>query len=383
MTKFHSLVSEVQDAATSKSTERHIRALMRMTDLFLAGSARYSQRQADLFGEVFKVLVDVIEFNTRVKLSERFAVDPNTPPALARAFAASDAAAVAAPVLARSTALAESDLIASARTQSQDHLYAIAQRESVSEAVTDILIERGERRVIHAVANNDGAGISDGGFGRLVQMSDRDVTLALRIGARRDIPRHHFVKLLESASADVCSKIIGANPKLADVVQGAVTDVIDSINGHVRKQSQDYVNAKSRVKRLREWKELKEGDLHAAAKAQDFERTVTALSILAGCPIELAERAVLNANPGPLQVIAKVAGCSWATTKALLMMEVADRRMQKSDVDRARVNFDALEWKTAKRVLEFHEARRNAQASLQGAPPIAPGQSAEMQAFTG
>ena len=379
MTSFNSLLSEVQDAATSGPTERHIRALTRMTDLFLAGSARYSKRQVELFGEVFKVLVEVIEFKTRVKLSERFAVDPNTPPALARAFAASDAAAVAAPVLTQSTALAEFDLIASARTQSQDHLYAIAQRQTISEAVTDILIERGEQRVVHAVASNEGASISDGGFGRLVQLSDDDVTLALRVGARRDIPRHHFLKLLESASADVCRKIIAGNPKLADIVQGTVTDVIDGINGDVRKRCQDHVNAKSRVKRLSEWKDLKEGDVHAAARAQDFERTVTALSILAGCPIEIAERAVLNANPGPLQVIAKVAGCSWATAKALLVMEVADRRMSKSDFERARVNFDELEWKTAKRVLEFYEARRSAQTS----PPIAPGQSAEIQALAG
>ena len=379
MTSFNSLLSEVQDAATSGPTERHIRALTRMTDLFLAGSARYSKRQVELFGEVFKVLVEVIEFKTRVKLSERFAVDPNTPPALARAFAASDAAAVAAPVLTQSTALAEFDLIASARTQSQDHLYAIAQRQTISEAVTDILIERGEQRVVHAVASNEGASISDGGFGRLVQLSDDDVTLALRVGARRDIPRHHFLKLLESASADVCRKIIAGNPKLADIVLGTVTDVIDSINGDVRKRCQDHVNAKSRVKRLSEWKDLKEGDVHAAARAQDFERTVTALSILASCPIEIAERAVLNANPGPLQVIAKVAGCSWATAKALLLMEVADRRMSKSDFERARVNFDELEWKTAKRVLEFYEARRSAQVS----PPIAPGQSAEIQALAG
>jgi hypothetical protein len=41
------------------------------------------------------------------------------------------------------------------------------------------------------------------------------------------------------------------------------------------------------------------------------------------------------------------------------MMEVADRKMSKLDLDRARANFDELEWRTAKRVLEFYEARRN------------------------
>jgi len=381
MTTFNSLVQEVQDAATSGSTTRHVRALTRMTDLFLAGSARYSKRQVELFDEIFKVLVEVIELKTRVKLAQRFAANPNTPRALARAFAASDTAAVAAPMLSQSPVLAESDLVASADSQSQEHLYAIAQRESISEAVTDILIGRGEQRVIHAVAGNDGARISDDGFGRLVRLSGGDVKLALRVGTRRDIPRHHFVRLLETASAAVCGKIIAANPTLADVVQGAVTEVTDGINGEVRKACDDHVKAKFRIKRLTEWKELKEADVHAAAKAQDFERTVAALSILASCPIEMAERAVLNANPGAVQVIAKVAACSWATVKALLLMQIADRRMSKLDLDRARVNFEELEWRTAKRVLEFYEARRNmlAQAPL----PDTPSLSARLQAAVG
>jgi hypothetical protein len=378
MTMFKSLVNEVQDASTSGSTQRQLRALTQITDLFLAGSAGYSTRQVELFDEIFKVLVEVIELKTRIELAQRFAAEPNTPAALARAFAASDTAAVAAPVLSQSTALAESDLIASASTRSQDHLYAIAQRRTISEAITDILIARGEQRVVHAVASNEGARISDDGFGKLVQLSGKDVKLALHVGARRDIPRHHFVKLLETASATVCDKIVAANPTFGDVVQGAVTEVIDGINGEVRKTCDDHVKARFRIKRLTDWKELKETDVHAAARAQDFERTVTALSILASCPIEMVERAVLNANPGAVQVIAKVAGCSWATLKALLMMDVADRRMSKPDLDRARVNFEELQWRAAKRVLEFYEARRNmlAQAPL----PVASSDDAELQA---
>jgi hypothetical protein len=378
MTTFNSLVNEVQDAATSGSTKRQLRALTQITDLFLAGSASYSTRQVELFDEIFKVLVEVIELKTRVGLAERFAADPNTPAALVRAFAASDVAAVAAPMLGQSTALAESDLIESAITRSQDHLYAIAQRRALSEAITDILIARGEQRVVHAVASNEGARISDSGFGRLVQLSGTDVKLALRVGARRDIPRHHFVKLLETASAAVCERIIAANPAFGDVVHGAVTDVIDGINDEVRKVCDDHVKARFRIKRLTEWKELKEGDVHGAARAQDFERTVTALSILASCPIEIAERAVLNPNPGAVQVIARVAGCSWATAKALLVMDVADRKMSRLDLDRARANFEELEWRTAKRVLEFYEARRNmlAQAPL----PVAPTEPSGLKA---
>jgi hypothetical protein len=70
-----------------------------------------------------------------------------------------------------------------------------------------------------------------------------------------------------------------------------------------------------------------------------------------------------------VQVIAKAAGCSWATVKALLLMTAADRRMSKKDLDRARQNFERLEPRTAKRVLEFYDARRNVRTIAR--PPIA------------
>ncbi|WP_024515704.1 DUF2336 domain-containing protein [Bradyrhizobium sp. Tv2a-2] len=381
MTMLNSLIHDVQDASMSGSTRRQLRALTRITDLFLAGSARYSMRQVELFDEVFKVLVEAIELQTRIKLARRFAADPAAPAVLVRAIAANDEVAVAAPVLSQSPVLTEPDLIASAATQGQGHLLAIAQRETVSAAITDILIERGEQQVVRAVAKNAGAQISDDGFSELVLRAGADVDLALHVGTRSDIPRHHFVRLLETASASVCSRIVAANPKLAEVVQETVTDVVDDINGEVRRHSAVHAKAKFRVKRLSEWKDLREVDVHAGARSQNFEKTVTALAALAGCRIEVAERAVLNENPGAAQIIAKAAGCSWATAKALLLMTVAERKMSKADLERARANFEQLEQRTARRVMEFYEARRNMFAHA--SPTITAGETAKLEAMMG
>ena len=357
---FHSLIDEIQDTTVPGSTKRQVRALARMADLFAAGSSRYSEQQIGLFDEVFKTLVAVIELKTRIKLARHLATKPAAPATLVRAFAFDEAIAVAAPVLTQSMALSEADLAVSASTQSQGHLYAIAQRQTISEAITEILIHRGEPRVVHAVAGNAGARISDGSFCELVARSADDVELALRVGTRRDIPRHHFLKLLETASVSVCSKIVAANPQFAEAVQGAVTEVVDDINLEVRARSIDHVKAKRKVKRFKYWRELREANVHAFARAQDFEHTVMALSVLAGCPIEMAERAVLHENPGVVQILAKAAGCSWTTVKALLLMKAAGRRMSGKDLDRARENFEGLETRTAKRVLDFYNARRNA-----------------------
>jgi uncharacterized protein (DUF2336 family) len=375
-TMFYSLINEIQDTTVSGSTKRQLKALTRVTDLFAAGSGRYSKQQTELFGEVFKALVAVIELKTRVKLASHLATDPNAPATLVRAFAFDDAIAVAAPVLSQSTALNDSDLAVSASTQSQGHLYAIAQRRAISEAISEILIERGESKVVHTVAKNAGARISDRSFRELVVRAGDDAELALHVGTRRDIPRHHFLRLLETASASVCRKIVAANPQFADAVQGALTEVVDDINLQVRKRSPDHAKAKIKVRRLTDWRELGEANVHAAARAQNFEQAVMALSVLARCPIEMAERSILNEHPGAVQVIAKAAGCSWATVKALLLMTAADRRMSKKDLDRARQNFERLEPRTAKRVLEFYDARRNVRTVAR--QPIASSASASL-----
>ena len=381
MATFTSLISEIQNTSVSEPTKKQLRALTRITDLFAAGSSRYSERQIELFDEVFKTLVAVIELKTRARLARHVAANENAPAALVRAFAFDDAISVAAPVLSQSTVLSDSDLIVSASTQSQGHLYAIAQRRTISEAITEILIERGEPIVVHTVAKNAGARISDDSFRELVERSGDDAQLALHVGRRRDIPRHHFLKLLETASAAVCSRIVAENPQFSGAVQGAVTEVVDDINLEIRNKSPDHAKAKKKVRRLKYWKELGEADVHAAARAQNFEKAVLALSVLARCPIETAERAVLNENPGVVQVIAKAAGCSWATVKSLLLMSAADRRMSKADLDRARENFERLEAQTAKRVLEFYDARRNAPAGA--SPPLPPREPADSVALAG
>ena len=362
MTPFDSLLDETQGIQPSEATNRAVRALSRITDLFVAGAGRYSTRQIEMFDEIFKIFVSVIELIVRARLASHLATNSDAPEALIQAFAFDDDIAVAAPVLKQSTSLSESNLLIVSTTKSQSHLHAIAQRQFISELVTDILIERGERDVVHAVAKNSGARISDFGFNGLVSRAADDAELALHVGSRRDIPRHHLVILLETASAEVCEKIVAVNSQLIEAVKGAVTEVADEIGLEIRNESLNHAKAKRKVRRLKYWRELGESKVHAAARAQDFEQVALALSILARCPIEVAERAVLDENPGAVQVVAKAAGCSWATVKSLLLMRAAGRRLSKKDLDQARENFEGIETQTAQRVLEIQNSRREHRA---------------------
>ena len=97
--------------------------------------------------------------------------------------------------------------------------------------------------------------------------------------------------------------------------------------------------------------------MHRRAQAQDFERTAIALAVYGGLSIDLVERALLDQRPDMVLILAKAAGCSRTTTKAILMMQAAGRGLSEADLTQALASFDRLSKTTAKRVLEFYDRR--------------------------
>ena len=66
------------------------------------------------------------------------------------------------------TGLDNATLLEQAQTKGQDHLLAISKRKSLDTAITDVLVERGDKPVMLSVANNPGAAFSESGFVGLV-----------------------------------------------------------------------------------------------------------------------------------------------------------------------------------------------------------------------
>jgi uncharacterized protein (DUF2336 family) len=353
-----SLIQELEEAIAAGSPAMRLNTLTRITDLFLAGSGGHSEEQLALFDDILMVLIDTIEVNARAQLSRRLATQSDAPPKVVRTLAFDDAIAVAGPVLMTSERLTDSDLVENANTKSQDHLEAITQRSTLSEPVTDALIERGNSRVIHLVARNAGARFSDSGFGKLVGKASSDEGLARYVGSRRDIPRHHFVKLLETASSEVRARLVSANPHLVEVIDTTVADVSSSIGDDVRNTSRDHARAMARIKRLHRTGQFSEADLHAYANANDFERAAVALAALGEFPMDLVERALLDKSTDLIIILCRAAQCCRTTVRAVLTLRAADRRLSPMDLADALAAFDRLQLGTARSALEFYRLRR-------------------------
>ena len=361
------LIDELIATVASGDVKQRLRVLQRVTDLFVAGSRRFSGEQIALFDDVLQQLAAEIEVKARARLSNRLAVVERAPPRLVRVLAFDDEIDVAGPVLTHSPQLSDADLAENAGSKSQAHLLAIAQRLKLSEAVTDVLVERGNDRVVRKVARNKGARFSLAGYDKLTVRAQRDRRLTLILGGRGDLPRQCFLKLLENASASVRAKLEAANPRAAADIRAAVDDVATAMQREVRETSHEYSAAARSAKRRFRRHPVNEADVHAPARAQEFEKTAVALAKLGHLPIDLVERALLDEGEEMILVLARAAGCSWSTARELLLMFAAKRRLQPDDLSRAFERYRKLGQETSRNIIAFYKKRMDLNAR-DGAP---------------
>jgi uncharacterized protein (DUF2336 family) len=365
------LLDELEAALSSGTNTRRIEMLTRITDLFVGGAPRFSEDQIGLFDDVMVRLVTTIEAKARAKLAQRLAPIANAPANVISMLAFDDDIEVALPVLSQSERLGERELVANAERKSQQHLAAIAQRKSLSEAVTDVLIERGDREVVQSVVKNSGARFSDAGFRMLVKRSAGDDALATEVGRRSDIPRPHFLMLLEKASRAVRARLAAENPLAAAAVEGVVAEVVGGISKDARNASADFAAAQAEVERQNRIRRIGEAEIYQYARARKFEETAIALSLLCDTPIDVVERALLDPGAEIVLILAKVAGLSSTTTKAILLLRASDRGMSANDLDRALASFNRLQPETARRVLGFFRTRVKKPAEAMVPPAVA------------
>lgn len=144
--------------AQEESSEKRRALLRELTGHFFGASERTDAEQA-LYGDVLGQLTADMETAVRAELAERFARAPDAPHSLIRRLA-NDEAAVATAVLSQSPVLTDEDLLGVVQRHGQDHLRAVSTRSSVSEAISEVIVERGDDATLGTLLRNDGARLS-------------------------------------------------------------------------------------------------------------------------------------------------------------------------------------------------------------------------------
>ena len=355
-----SLIDELESAISRKNIGSRAQILKRITDLFVAGSGRFDNEQTLLFDDVMGRLLNEIEESARATFGERIASLANSPPKVTRALALDESISVAGPVLTRSDCLDDETLITGAKTKGQEHLLAISQRRRLSEGVTDVLVERGNQKVVVSTAANIGARFSGFGYSKLVSRSESDSELALLVWSRPEIPREFLLTLFETASETVRQKFETADRSRADLVRDMIKQAADQLQTQLREQSANFSAARAYIEQLHRDGRLNESHVYEFASRRKFDETALALCLLADLPIGAIERALVHDTGDQILVLTKSIGFSWKTTQAILMLQGGPGERPVGVSAEYFERFKRLRPETAKAAIQFYRLRERA-----------------------
>jgi len=357
-TAHQSLLDDLETAISQRNLGSRADILRRITDLFMTGAGHFDGEQMSLFDDVMSRLMNEIETSARAAFGERLSRIPQAPPMVSRALALDDSIEVAGPVLRRSDSLDDETLITGAKTKGQEHLLAISQRRHLSEDVTDVLVERGDQKVVISTAANAGARFSDFGYSKLVTRSENDSELALLVWSRPEIPREYLLALFEAASETVRHKFESSDRGKTDLVREMIKQAADQIQTQLRDQSTHFASARDYIEQLHQNGELTEAEVCKFAELGQFDETTMALALLGDLPIGAVERALVHETGDQVLVLAKSIDLSWKTTHAILKLQSANYRSdgESEYLDR----YKKLKPETARAAIQFYRLRERA-----------------------
>jgi uncharacterized protein (DUF2336 family) len=175
------------DLARTPDSDVRRELLREVTDLFFETSGSRNTRESALFDEVLQMVAAEMQDSVLVELSEAFANADDAPVGLMRDLA-NHSFEIAGPVLRNSKALDEQTLLQIVNYQSQNHIKAVAQRENVSETISDAIVKFGDDNALDALLRNETATVSRTSMETAVDRARRNAFLHESVVGRRDIP---------------------------------------------------------------------------------------------------------------------------------------------------------------------------------------------------
>lgn len=353
-TKLHDLIELAQEP----SSERRRELLRGVTDLFFANNAP-NPAEMGLFDAVLGQLAGEMEDAVRSELAHMMADASHAPPGLMGALARDASIAVARPVLQSSHALTDEDLLSVARTRGQDFLQAISRRPTVSEVVTEAIVERSDDHTLQTLLANEGARLSRETHERVVDRAAENPSLHAAVVNRASLPIDLLNEMYFLVEARLRQTILARNASVDP-------DELDQALAAGRKQlatrdgalPADFDAAEKAVRAMRLRGAITPGVLAGFLRNRETTKFMVALAELSDIDFHTARRILERRELDALSIVCKAAGFdrSLYLTFAVLILDRDDNAMgrarQYGDL------YEALPREAAQRTLRFWRMRR-------------------------
>jgi len=357
-----SRLQDLIDLAKEPSSEKRRELLRELTDQFF-GTTPPTAAESDLYGTVLAQLSAEMEQAVRQELAGRFSIAPNAPRSLARTLAM-DVEDVAVPVLRSCSALQESDLLDVVRVKGQGHLRAVSQRDTVTEAVSDMIVERGDDDTLGVLVRNDGARLSRSGHEAVADRAQSNPDLQEALVNRAAMPPDLLNEMYFIVEARLRQKILERNAALPpDRLEAAMAAGRGRLRAADGSLPDDFETAGAYVRELRAAGNLTPEALVRFLRAGGRTEFLIALAELSDIDFHTARQIVDAGQIDALAVICRSADVDRAvflTYAVVLMNKDGDAMSKAQSFGRM---YSELSRETAQRTLRFWKMRREAGAA--------------------
>lgn len=352
----HPLFAELEATLTNGAGPQRFTILRKITDLFLAGADSYSDDHVAVFDELMSRLIERIERQALVELSDKLASAGRAPLGVIDQLSQNDDIAIAGPILERSEILTDEDLVVIAKTKSQAHLSAIAGRTRINEPVTDVLIDRGNAEVAHKVTANSGARFSRFGLNKAVARAEHDDSLALAVANRLDLPADLLEQIVRKATATVQQRLLeNARPEMRQ----RITHVLATISHQVARSMTPVENPTAAKTMMRQDPARLRARVAQCAESRNAAELIDTLAVLAEIPVKTIKDLVGQTADEGLIVLGKACGIGWPDLQKVIVVAGPSRSKTPEELSALFANYSSISVANAQRAVRFIRTSRS------------------------
>ncbi len=323
--------------------------------MFLTTGRELTDAEYGIMSDILRRLVEDVASTVRAALAERLAEWPEAPRNLIKQLA-NDEIMVAESILLRSDLLEDAELIEIVNLRTMQHRLAIAARETLSEGVTDALVEAGEQSVTEKLLANKGSTLSAKTMKFLVEESRRIEAYQEPLIRRDELT----VELAERMYGWVSKALKEQISEYFDVDQAILDQTMDATIAKLLDEVRERSRAGKRPVQLKE--------LLAYAQTTDPEFLIALLregqialfeglfAELTKLPLETAQRFIYEPRGEAFAIACKGARIpkSQFGTVLVLSREVRPKKqvIDRSEIPRAMNVFDRVPEEKARAILK-------------------------------
>lgn len=354
------------DLAREGSSEKRRELLRQITDVFLAAPEQRNENESVLFDEIVGAVAADLETQVRVELARKVA-ESNAPLSRTARRLAMDTIEVARPVIERSHALSETDILDVIQQKSQDHMLAVTKRPDIGEKVSSALVAKGEDRVVASLLENRTARMNRETYQAVATRAETRPVLHAPFVRNQHVPldllNNVYLHVEGGLRREIMRKFHGVSPAELEAALETSRNHLSSAYGAL---PDDYQLARDHVDALDKRGSLKPPVLVQLLRENRRTAFYIAFAKLVDVDFDLARRLVEGKDIDALAMLCRGAGFDRGLFVTISLL-VVDEGGGLSKTDEYGKLYEQVPVAAAQRALRFWKVRAKGPGAAQAA----------------